>query len=142
MTEVAPLAEQVDGTHYKNMKVQPIEFAMVRGYDAATFSVLKYISRHRRKNGLIDLEKASHFVRLCGAVAEKFAVCWNNTLRDVLSVEDYCASNGLHEDDAEALRINDELADIPAGSSRAQTHVDALLEQIARIGERAYGGAL
>lgn len=63
MTNDEIMAAQVGGTHYKGMTYQPIELAMDRGYDACVFSVLKYVSRHRQKNGRQDLEKALHFVK-------------------------------------------------------------------------------
>ena len=58
------LDTQVGGGHYKDMKIQPIEFAQANELNPCEFSVLKYICRHRRKNGLEDLEKAKHFLDL------------------------------------------------------------------------------
>ena len=58
------LERQVGGGHYKSMGMQPIEFAMTNQWDAAAFSVLKYLSRHRNKNGVEDLKKARHFIEL------------------------------------------------------------------------------
>lgn len=55
---------QHGGRHYKGMKIQPIEFGYVNRYDDCAFSVMKYISRHRNKDGALDLDKASHFVDL------------------------------------------------------------------------------
>jgi|GEM_PF-1733758 len=60
----SPLDVQVDGAHYKTLKVQPIEFAMVNGLDPCAFSILKYVTRHRSKHGAQDIEKADHFRRL------------------------------------------------------------------------------
>lgn len=59
-----PLDVQVDGTHYKTLAIQPIEFAMANGLDPCAFSILKYVTRHRTKNGLRDVEKAEHFRQL------------------------------------------------------------------------------
>jgi len=58
------LERQVGGTHYKGMKIQPLEFAMANAWDAGAFSILKYLSRHATKNGLQDVEKALHFIDL------------------------------------------------------------------------------
>lgn len=58
-----PLDRQVGGAHYK-MGMQPIEFGMMNAWDFAACSVLKYVSRYRRKNGVEDLRKARHFVEL------------------------------------------------------------------------------
>lgn len=58
------LATQEGGTHYKEMKIQPIEYAMANKLNACEFNVLKYISRHRNKNGVEDLRKAKHMIDL------------------------------------------------------------------------------
>ena len=58
------LAIQEGGTHYKEMKIQPVEYAMANGLNICEANVVKYISRHRRKGGLQDLEKAKHMIDL------------------------------------------------------------------------------
>lgn len=58
------LETQEGGDHYKSMKIQPIEYAMANGFNMCEGNVLKYISRHRRKNGREDLEKAKHMIDL------------------------------------------------------------------------------
>lgn len=58
------LETQEGGTHYKEMKIQPIEYAMANGFNMCEGNILKYISRHRRKNGREDLEKAKHMIDL------------------------------------------------------------------------------
>lgn len=55
---------QVGGTHYKDMAISPIEFAMRNNWDACAFSILKHVSRHRAKAGLQDIQKAQHYVKL------------------------------------------------------------------------------
>lgn len=54
--------QQHGGTHYQNMKITPIEYAMANNLNACEFSVVKYISRHRLKNGKEDLQKAKDFI--------------------------------------------------------------------------------
>lgn len=54
--------QQTGGTHYKNLKITPIEYAMENKLDACQFSVVKYITRFRDKNGLEDLMKAKDFI--------------------------------------------------------------------------------
>lgn len=58
------LERQEGGSHYKDMKIQPIEYAMANELNACEFNVLKYLSRHRRKGGKEDLEKAKHMLDL------------------------------------------------------------------------------
>jgi hypothetical protein len=56
------MTKQVGGTHYKGMKIEPFEFGHANDYDPEVFSVMKYVSRHRAKNGVEDLKKALHIV--------------------------------------------------------------------------------
>lgn len=59
-----PLEIQHGGDHYKKLKVQPIEYAHKNNLDPCEFSVIKYVTRHRSKNGLEDLKKAMHFLQM------------------------------------------------------------------------------
>lgn len=67
---MSALNTQVGGSHYQ-MPIQPMEFAMTQMYDFATSSILKYVSRHRQKNGRQDIEKALHIVELRAEIARK-----------------------------------------------------------------------
>ena len=58
------LDRQVGGDHYKNMKIQPVEFIHANGIGFFEGNVIKYVSRWRAKNGLADLEKARHYLDL------------------------------------------------------------------------------
>lgn len=60
----SPLTTQVGGDHYKEYKIQPIEYAMANGLDHCQANVVKYVTRFRDKDGLKDLEKAMHYIRL------------------------------------------------------------------------------
>lgn len=58
------LGTQVGGGHYKSMAIQPVEFCQVNQLNFCESSVVKYVCRHRTKNGLQDLKKARHFIEL------------------------------------------------------------------------------
>lgn len=58
------LDTQVGGSHYKNWKIQPIEFLQTNKVPPCEANVIKYICRHREKNGLEDLKKAKHYIDL------------------------------------------------------------------------------
>ena len=58
------LLVQEGGSHYKQMKIQPIEFIHANNIQFAEGSVIKYVSRWRSKNGVADLKKARHFLDL------------------------------------------------------------------------------
>lgn len=59
--ETLALSTQVGGDHYKILgKYQPWEIIDVLGLDFFEGSVLKYLLRWRKKNGVEDLRKAIH----------------------------------------------------------------------------------
>ncbi len=58
------LSVQVAGDHYKSMAIQPVEFVHKNGIGYIEGSVIKYVSRWRKKNGVEDLRKARHFLDL------------------------------------------------------------------------------
>ena len=59
---MSALDTQVGGGHYKDMKIQPMEYSMENGLDACQHTAIKYISRFRQKGGIQDLEKAKHVI--------------------------------------------------------------------------------
>lgn len=58
------LDSQVGGSHYKCLPYQPVEFCVRAQMNFIQGSIIKYVSRHRQKNGLQDLQKALHFAEL------------------------------------------------------------------------------
>lgn len=46
------------------MKIQPIEYTLANGLGFCEGNVIKYISRYKNKNGIVDLKKAKHYVEL------------------------------------------------------------------------------
>jgi len=60
----SPLNVQVGGGHYKDMKIQPVEFIHANGIGYFEGNVIKYVSRWRTKGGKADLEKAKHYIEL------------------------------------------------------------------------------
>lgn len=55
---------QAGGDHYKSMKIQPIEFIHANGLDFFQGNMLKYLCRHKTKNGVEDLMKVIHYAQL------------------------------------------------------------------------------
>lgn len=58
------LEVQVGGGHYKDMKIQPVEFCMANKLDYCQSNVIKYVCRFRNKGGKMDLLKARHYIDL------------------------------------------------------------------------------
>lgn len=59
-----PLDQQVGGNHYKDLKIQPVEYIHANNIGYMEGNVIKYVSRWRAKNGIKDLEKAKHYIEL------------------------------------------------------------------------------
>ena len=59
--------KQVGGDHYKQYAIQPAQFALANNLDYAQSNAIKYIVRHKDKNGVQDLDKAIHYVELLKA---------------------------------------------------------------------------
>tara|TARA_Y100000589_G_scaffold40756_1_gene34213 strand:- start:3573 stop:3818 length:246 start_codon:yes stop_codon:yes gene_type:complete len=58
------LQKQVDGDHYKNMKIQPAEFINENRLEFAEGSAIKYICRHKKKGKIKDINKAIHYLQM------------------------------------------------------------------------------
>ena len=56
--------KQIGGTHYKQLKIQPTEFIHANNIPFIEGNVIKYVIRHKHKNGLQDLIKAKHYIDL------------------------------------------------------------------------------
>lgn len=59
-----PLQSQVGGSHYKDLKIQPVEYIHANGFDFLTGNIIKYASRHKNKNGAEDVRKIIHYAEL------------------------------------------------------------------------------
>ncbi len=102
MTQHA-LAIQEGGTHYKGMGMQPIEFGYANRYDPAAFSAMKYVSRHRAKNGLEDLKKGRHFILLRRDLRREHPSNLLANAFDNVPVEDYIKANSFEGIEAAIL---------------------------------------
>ena len=56
--------KQVGGDHYKQFKIQPMEFSMANNLNACQHTAIKYICRYKFKRGHEDLNKAIHTLEL------------------------------------------------------------------------------
>lgn len=61
---MSALDTQQGGSHYRDMKIQPIEFISANGLDFFQGNMLKYLCRHKAKNGVEDLQKVIHYAQL------------------------------------------------------------------------------
>lgn len=59
-----PLETQINGSHYKELAIQPVEFIHANGIGYMEGNVIKYVTRWRSKGGVADLHKARHYIDL------------------------------------------------------------------------------
>ena len=58
------LDTQVGGGHYKDFKIQPVEFIRANNLNFCQGNVVKYVTRYKGKNGIEDLRKAKHYIEM------------------------------------------------------------------------------
>lgn len=101
-----PRTEQEGGTHYLGMVVQPYEFAVLNAavLNFVELNIIKYVSRHKYKNGAQDIRKAMHTIR--------WLLAWRYgenlhpreyPLRFEMPPETYCVINNIPEPEASVI---------------------------------------
>lgn len=66
-TETEPTingTKQVGGTHYQSYAIEPIEFIVANDVPYREANVIKYVVRHKDKNGAEDIKKAIHYLEM------------------------------------------------------------------------------
>ena len=63
-TNYDSLDKQVDGAHYKGMKIQPAQFINENQLLFSEGNAIKYICRHKLKGKRKDIEKAIHYLEM------------------------------------------------------------------------------
>lgn len=61
---VSALDKQVFGSHYKDKGIQPIVYIHANNLGFCEGNVVKYVTRHKEKNGAADIKKAIHYLEL------------------------------------------------------------------------------
>lgn len=66
MSRESAMTRQVGGTHYKAMRIQPLEFAIANNLDFFQKDILKYLVRRKGDDAkrLEDLQKAAHYLEI------------------------------------------------------------------------------
>ena len=63
-SEKSALNKEVGGNHYKEFRIQPIEFIEGNDLGFSVGNIIKYVCRYKYKNGKEDLLKARHYIDL------------------------------------------------------------------------------
>lgn len=66
-------SEQIGGSHYKDMPFQPISLITMLDLDFSQGNIVKYVSRHKLKDGVNDLAKAKHYCQMAEELENKQA---------------------------------------------------------------------
>ncbi|GAB5451810.1 MAG: hypothetical protein Hals2KO_21380 [Halioglobus sp.] len=104
------LDRQVGGDHYKDLAIQPVEFAMVLQLGFCEGCIVKYVTRWRAKGGIEDVRKASHFLQFI-----EESSLYRSSLQQLRSGQvplvdspaagdRYCESNDLSNPEAGVIR--------------------------------------
>lgn len=100
-------ARQVAGSHYV-AKIQHWDLVHLLGLGYFEGQITKYVTRHRKKNGLQDLQKASHFLQKLLELAvdphypRARAV---SSVRIIPLISDYSQENRLDGTEAHVIRL-------------------------------------
>lgn len=70
---MSALDEQVGGSHYKTMRIQPAVYCHLNNIGKLEGDAIAYVSRWRSKNGLEDIRKAIHTLQLLIEIEEQDA---------------------------------------------------------------------
>lgn len=62
--EASALDKQVAGGHYKDLKIQPVEYIVANNLSFLEGNIVKYTTRHRMKGGAEDIKKVIHYCEL------------------------------------------------------------------------------
>ena len=59
-----PSEKQIGGSHYKDCVIQPVDYIVKNNLDFLEGNVVKYITRHKEKDGPEDIKKVIHYAQL------------------------------------------------------------------------------
>lgn len=90
------LDKQVDGNHYRNKAIQPVEFIFANNIPFIEGNIIKYITRYKEKGGQKDLLKCIHYIDL-------LVELMGHDFYNVITVEDYCKANNISAREAEVI---------------------------------------
>ena len=82
---MSALDKQVGGGHYKQFKIQPIEFITKNGLGFIEGNIIKYICRHPFKDQVKDVDKVIHYCELLKQLTYEIAPEAMNELEKVVS---------------------------------------------------------
>ena len=70
---MSALETQINGRHYKDLAIQPVEYIHANQIPYMEGNVIKYVTRWKSKGGIADLHKAKHYIELLIELEQKQA---------------------------------------------------------------------
>ena len=100
---MSALDTQVGGSHYKDLKIQPVEYITANNIPYMEGNIIKYVTRWREKGGLRDLEKARHYLDMLIEMQNKKAK--DGLLKLVEKELEDCKGEATEKQDAKGFRV-------------------------------------
>ena len=98
------LDTQIGGTHYTDLKSQPLDLIATLDLDFFQGNVVKYLTRYPYKGDPVsDLQKAADYCRKAHAKLNYKMMLGTQKTRATYGVEAHCEANGLSDKVAEAM---------------------------------------
>ena len=98
------LETQIGGTHYTDLKSQPLDLIAALDLDFFQGNVVKYLTRYPYKGDPVsDLQKAADYCRKAHAKLDYKVMLGTQKTRATYAVEQHCEANGLPEQVGEAM---------------------------------------
>lgn len=130
---ISHIRSQVGGNHYMKLTIDPNRFCMRNHLDPCIHGILKYVTRHRDKNGQEDLQKARHYVK----IRETYALDLEQPKYEAITMLEYVTQNQICADDAEVLyRLEAYYRAI--NHTAARICADRLVDEIERLIRKTY----
>ena len=94
---MSALDKQVGGDHYRTKAMQSVELWAALNLNGFQASIVKYITRHKEKNGAADIDQAEHFFELAGETGADLRAQTDVPVKaKSIILQKYCKENGLH----------------------------------------------
>jgi len=120
------LDKQVGGKHYQKFAIQPLEFISKNDLSFSVGNVVKYVCRHKFKNGAEDIQKAIHY---CLVILEfEYGIVQEGENPDLIAEKEASAALRVSLRDA-----HDKLATLQQEYETAQHNINQLLLENAQL---------
>ena len=127
--ELLGIGKQVGGSHYQG-GIQPFQLSHANGHDGCTHAIQKYLTRHRKKHGILDLQKA-HNICYIRVDTQSMYGKWHPP-KPMMMMGDYLRSNSIDPITARAIVAMEEwFRKVDCDDLREADKVRSLIRQCA-----------